>query len=69
VKLVSPVAFLATKHVAFVDRGKEDYFGSQDLEDFVAVVDGRRDIVAEIDQAPERLCYQVSAEDDPKPFF
>src|ERR1700677_39409 len=29
--LVSPVAFLATKHVAFVDRGKEDYFGSQDL--------------------------------------
>jgi hypothetical protein len=54
-KLVSPVAFLATKHVAFTDRGKGDYYGSHDLEDFVTVIDGRAGIVAEVQQAPAPL--------------
>ena len=54
-KLVSPVAFLATKYVAFSDRGGNDYYASHDLEDFVTVVDGRSNIVAEIYQAPPTL--------------
>ena len=54
-KLVSPVGFLATKYVAFLDRGAGDYYGSPDLEDFVTVIDGREDIVAEVDQAPAEL--------------
>lgn len=54
-KLVSPVAFLATKHVAFVDRGEADYYASHDLEDFVAVIDGREQIVSEINTAPAEL--------------
>lgn len=37
--IVSPVAFLATKFVAFIDRGKGDLYASKDLEDFMAVVD------------------------------
>ena len=32
-KLVSPVGFLATKYVAFLDRGAGDYYASHDLED------------------------------------
>ena len=54
-KLVSPVAFLATKYVAFIDRGDGDFYASHDLEDFVTVIDGRAKIVAEIDKAPAGL--------------
>ncbi len=54
-KLVSPAAFLATKYIAFLDRGQSDYYGSQDLEDFITVVDGRENIVTDVDQAPEEM--------------
>lgn len=54
-KLVSPVGFLATKYVAFLDRGDNDYYASHDLEDFVTVIDGRENIVTEIDHAPVEL--------------
>jgi predicted nucleotidyltransferase len=47
-RLVSPVGFLATKYVAFLDRGNDDLQASHDLEDFIAVVDGRAGIVDEI---------------------
>ncbi|HEX2851877.1 MAG TPA: hypothetical protein VHO24_01475 [Opitutaceae bacterium] len=51
-RIVSPIAFLATKYTAFLDRGHHDYYGSHDLEDFMTVVDGRGGIVAEVDRAP-----------------
>lgn len=54
-KLVSPVGFLATKYVAFLDRGKGDHQASSDLEDFVTVIDGRDGIVDEIAGAPVEL--------------
>lgn len=54
-KLISPVAFLATKHVAFIDRGNGDYYASHDLEDFVTVIDGREMIVTEVNEAPPEL--------------
>jgi len=54
-RMISPVAFLVTKYTAFADRGKADYYGSRDLEDFITVVDGRAQIVEEINRAPEPL--------------
>jgi predicted nucleotidyltransferase len=54
-KLVSAAGFLATKYIAFLDRGQSDYYASQDLEDFVTVVDGRENIVADINLAPEEM--------------
>jgi predicted nucleotidyltransferase len=60
-KLVSPVGFLATKYVAFIDRGDGDYYGSHDLEDFITVVDGRDNIVAEVNQAPAKLRHFLVA--------
>ena len=54
-KLISPAAFLATKYVAFVDRGEGDYYASHDLEDFITVVDGRESIVADVDRAASEL--------------
>jgi hypothetical protein len=59
--LISPVAFLATKYVAFHDRGNDDFYGSHDLEDFVTVIDGRDNIVAEIDASPSRIREYVVA--------
>ncbi len=55
VPIISPVSFIATKLAAFADRGREDYYGSHDLEDIVAVIDGRAEIVAEIDKDVEAL--------------
>lgn len=54
-KLISPVAFLTTKHVAFMDRGNGDFYGSPDIEDFITVIDGREHIAAEVDAAPAAL--------------
>jgi len=49
--MFSPVYFCASKLEAFGDRGKNDYLGSRDLEDLIAVVDGRAELVREIKAA------------------
>jgi hypothetical protein len=49
--MVNPVHFCASKLEAFGDRGENDYFGSRDLEDVIAVVDGRQELVGEIQAA------------------
>lgn len=49
--IASAPCFLATKFEAFRSRGKEDYIGSKDIEDILAVIDGRPELILEIDQA------------------
>jgi hypothetical protein len=51
-RVVSAPCFLATKLEAFHDRGKGDYLASHDLEDIIAVVDGRPELLGEVRQAP-----------------
>jgi predicted nucleotidyltransferase len=51
IKLISPAVFLATKLEAFEDRGKNDYYGSHDLEDIITLIDARDDILAEYSAA------------------
>jgi hypothetical protein len=59
---VSPVAFLATKYVAFLERGRRDYYASHDLEDLITVIDGREEIVQEVQDAPGELrTYVIGA--------
>jgi hypothetical protein len=48
VRVVTAVYFCATKLEAFAGRGKNDYQSSHDLEDLMAVVDGRTELVEEI---------------------
>jgi len=55
VRLISAPAFLATKLAAFDDRGDGDYAASHDLEDVIAAVDGRPEIVDEVRMADRRL--------------
>lgn len=59
IRLVSPVAFLALKYAAFVDRGRGDFRASHDLEDFVTVIDGRENIADEVAAAPAGLRSHV----------
>jgi predicted nucleotidyltransferase len=48
IRLISAPCFLATKLTAFLDRGKGDFLASPDLEDLIAVIDGRDSLMAEI---------------------
>jgi hypothetical protein len=47
--------FLGTKIEAFRGRGREDYFASHDLEDFIAIIDGHAAIRNEVEAAPVDL--------------
>jgi hypothetical protein len=62
VRVVTPVYFSATKLEAFAGRGKHDYQSSHDLEDLMAVVDGRPDLAEEIHSGPEDVRAFVAAE-------
>lgn len=48
-RIVSAPLFLATKWLAFRERGRDDPFSSRDVEDIVSVVAGRSELLAEID--------------------
>uniref|UniRef100_A0A831U276 Uncharacterized protein n=1 Tax=Geobacter metallireducens TaxID=28232 RepID=A0A831U276_GEOME len=52
--------FLATKIEAFHGRGGGDFMASHDIEDIVALLDGRREIVEEVRNAPEELRIYLS---------
>jgi predicted nucleotidyltransferase len=60
IRLVAPAYFLGTKLEAFFGRGQSDYYGSHDLEDLLAVVDGRPVIEREIENAPPALRAYLS---------
>ena len=55
VKVVRPAFFLATKLNAWRDRGEGDYYGSKDLEDILAVIDGRPALLDEVRQSSDAV--------------
>lgn len=55
IRAVTSPLFLATKIEAFRSRGRGDFVASHDLEDIVAVVDGRPTLADEVQRAPARL--------------
>jgi hypothetical protein len=55
IRVITAPFFLGTKMEAFRGRGKKDFLASHDLEDFVAVIDGRSAILEEIAKAPADL--------------
>jgi hypothetical protein len=52
IRLITAPYFLGTKMEAFRGRGQMDFQASHDLEDFVAVIDGRSTILKEIADSP-----------------
>ncbi|MDD4118180.1 MAG: hypothetical protein PHI39_08215 [Kiritimatiellae bacterium] len=59
--IVSATCFVATKLDALADRGKGDYRVSHDLEDIVAVIDGRETLCAELAAESPELRRAVAA--------
>lgn len=61
IRLVSAVAFVATKLEAFAGRGGGDFLTSHDLEDVLNIVDGREELDSEMRQSPPELRAAVAA--------
>ena len=61
IRLVTPACFLATKLTAFADRGRRNPMASHDLEDVIAVIDGRPEIVGDVTAAPVDLRAAIAA--------
>lgn len=60
-RVVSAAGFLATKYAAFMDRGDRDFYASHDLEDLIAVIDGRNAIVNDVSSSDTALRAYVSS--------
>ena len=52
--------FLGTKMEAFRGRGNNDFMQSHDLEDFIAVIEGRETVVEEIAKSPRELRHYLA---------
>jgi len=60
IRLVSAVAFVATKLEAFASRGGGDFLSSHDFEDVLNIVDGREELAEEMAVAPTELRQAVA---------
>ncbi|MDQ6959331.1 MAG: hypothetical protein Q9M24_09525 [Mariprofundaceae bacterium] len=63
IRMVTAPFFLATKLEAFYGRGNGDYMASHDLEDLIAVLDGRTQVVDEVSQSGV-ICKYLAQEFD-----
>jgi hypothetical protein len=58
IQVIDAVSFLATKIEAYGDRGKGDFLASKDIEDIIAVLDGRPELTEELtSREPEVLQF------------
>ncbi len=62
VRIVTAPVFLATKLEAFRGRGQGDFLFSHDLEDLMAVVDGRASLLEECRLSPPELRNDLAAQ-------
>lgn len=58
IQCIAASYFVATKAEAFKARGNGDFLGSKDLEDIIAVVDGRPELVGE-SKRPQFPCKRI----------
>ena len=62
IRLISAPYFLITKLAAFESRGNGDYALSHDIEDLIAVIDGRPDVTQEVQQLEARARAHLAQE-------
>lgn len=60
IRLISAPYFLITKLDAYENRGENDYLTSHDIEDIVAVFDGRPELVEDVKCSEPRLIIELS---------
>jgi Nucleotidyl transferase AbiEii toxin, Type IV TA system len=62
IRAAAPRYLLATKIEAFTGRGREDFLGSRDFGDMIALIDGREELVTEVQQAAPELRRYLAGE-------
>jgi hypothetical protein len=62
INLVSPVYFVATKLEAWKGRGRGDALTSRDIEDILHLVDGRPELLGEIQSSNVEVSTYISHE-------
>lgn len=62
IRLVTAPYFLATKLDAFHNRGADDYYASHDMEDIITLIDGRPEVVEEVETTSNDLKEFLSSE-------
>jgi len=60
INVVSSPYFLATKLEAFKDHGKSDFLSSHDIEDIISVLDGREEIVSDVEKSDKDIKTYLS---------
>ncbi|MDX2065979.1 MAG: hypothetical protein SFX74_09580 [Fimbriimonadaceae bacterium] len=60
--VIDAIHFVATKLVAWRSRGAGDLYASHDFEDIVAVLNGRPEIVADWESAPDEIREYIRQE-------
>jgi len=62
IRLINAPTFIGTKLEAFKGRGNNDFLLSHDLEDIITVVDGRPELLSEMESAPQELRNYVATQ-------
>jgi predicted nucleotidyltransferase len=62
IRLITAPYFIATKLEAFHSRGKDDVWISHDLEDVISVVDGRAELLEDVQQADTAIRQHLARE-------
>ena len=62
IPVITAPLFVATKFEAFRGRGNNDYLASHDLEDLITVIDGRQELIVEIQNSVHELQRYLAAE-------
>ena len=62
IQLVTPVYFLATKLEAYKGRGNDDVLGSRDIEDILHLIDGRAELINEVQSAESSVQIYIATE-------
>jgi len=62
IPVITAPLFVATKFEAFHGRGKSDFLASHDLEDLITVIDGRQELIVEIQNTDNELRHYLAAE-------
>ncbi|BBO88953.1 hypothetical protein [Desulfosarcina ovata] len=60
IKVLPAPYFIATKIEAFANRGAGDFLLSKDVEDVVAVIDGRLELAMEVNSAEPDLMHHIA---------
>jgi len=61
-RVITAPYFLATKLEAFKGRGRRDFLGSADIEDVIAIIDGRPEVLNEVEVCPTELRSYLASE-------